>query len=51
MRLVSATHKNLQQEVQAGASARTHYRINVIDIVLPALRQRAEDLPPLCDAL
>ncbi len=52
VRLVSATHKNLQQEVQAGRFRQDlYYRINVIDIVLPPLRQRAEDLPLLCEAL
>lgn len=52
VRLVSATHKNLQQEVQAGRFRQDlYYRINVIDIALPPLRQRSEDLPALCDAL
>lgn len=52
VRLISATHKNLQDEVQNGRFRQDlFYRINVIDIVLPPLRQRSEDLPDLCDAL
>lgn len=52
VRIVSATHKNLQQEVQAGRFRQDlYYRLNVIDISVPPLRDRREDLPLLCDAL
>jgi two-component system response regulator PilR (NtrC family) len=52
VRIVSATHKNLQAEVQAGRFRQDlYYRLNVIDIAIPALRERLEDLPLLCDAL
>ena len=52
VRIVSASHKELGAEV---ASARfrqdLYYRLNVIVIGIPALRDRKEDLPDLCDAL
>lgn len=52
VRIVSATHKNLQEEVRSGRFRQDlFYRINVIDILLPPLRQRCEDLPDLCEAL
>ncbi len=52
VRIVSATHKSLDAEVQAGRFRQDlYYRLNVIEIHLPALRDRREDLPALCDAL
>lgn len=52
VRIVSATHKNLPEEVQAGRFRQDlFYRLNVIDIVIPPLRDRCEDLPLLCAAL
>jgi two-component system response regulator PilR (NtrC family) len=52
VRIVSATHKDLPAEVQAGRFRQDlFYRLNVIDIEIPPLRQRLEDLPALCDAL
>ena len=52
VRIVSATHKNLAQEVQAGTFRQDlYYRLNVIDIAVPALRERREDLPALCQSL
>ena len=52
VRIVSATHKDLQAEVQAGRFRQDlFYRLNVIDIDIPPLRQRLEDLPALCTAL
>ncbi|MES2530524.1 MAG: sigma-54 dependent transcriptional regulator [Pseudomonadota bacterium] len=52
VRIVSATHKDLQAEVQAGRFRQDlFYRLNVIEIAMPALRDRREDLPALCDAL
>lgn len=51
-RIVSATHKDLAAEVQAGRFRQDlYYRLNVIEIVVPPLRERREDLPALCEAL
>lgn len=52
VRIISATHKDLPAEVLAGHFRQDlFYRINVIDIVIPPLRERTEDLPALCAAL
>jgi two-component system response regulator PilR (NtrC family) len=52
VRIVSATHKDLQAEVQAGRFRQDlFYRLNVIEIAVPALRERREDLPALCEAV
>ncbi len=52
VRLVSATHKDLSAEVAAGRFRQDlFYRLNVIDIDIPPLRERPEDLPALCEAL
>ena len=52
VRIVSATHKELSAEVAAGRFRQDlYYRLNVIEIGVPALRERREDLPDLCQAL
>lgn len=52
VRVVSATHKDLVADVQAGRFRQDlFYRLNVIEIVVPPLRERLEDLPALCEAL
>jgi len=51
-RIVSATHKDLAAEVLAGRFRQDlFYRLNVIEIVVPPLRERRDDLPALCRAL
>jgi two-component system response regulator PilR (NtrC family) len=51
VRIVSATHKDLGAEVQAGRFRQDlFYRLNVIRIAVPPLRERAGDLPALCHA-
>ena len=45
VRLISATHKNLQDAVMEGTfRSDLFYRLNVIDIHMPSLRQRPEDI-------
>lgn len=52
VRIVSATHRDLAADVRAGRFRQDlYYRLNVIEIVIPPLRERREDLPALCQAL
>jgi two-component system response regulator PilR (NtrC family) len=52
VRIVSATHKDLAADVRAERFRQDlYYRLNVIEILVPPLRDRREDLPALCDAL
>lgn len=48
IRLITATNKNLEEEVRAGKFRQDlYYRLNVIPIFMPALRERNEDIPML----
>lgn len=52
VRLLSATHKDLGQEVEAGNFRQDlYYRINVIELKVPSLRDRKEDIPALAQEL
>ncbi len=52
IRLLSATHKDLAKEVEGGRFRQDlYYRINVIGVLVPNLRQRLEDLPALTTAI
>ncbi|WLP95263.1 sigma-54 dependent transcriptional regulator [Psychrobacter sp. M13] len=50
IRILSATHKNLSQLVAAGEFRQDlYYRINVIELKLPALNDRRDDIPALAE--
>ena len=50
MRILAATHRNLEALAKAGQFREDlYYRLNVVTILLPALRERREDLPLLMD--
>lgn len=52
VRIISASHKDLAQEVGAQRFRQDlFYRLNVIRIALPPLRERLEDLPILCQRI
>jgi two-component system response regulator PilR (NtrC family) len=49
-RFIATTNRNLEDEVKAGRFREDlFYRINVVDIHLPSLKEREEDIPLLAD--
>lgn len=50
-RVITATNKNIEEEIQEGGFREDlYYRLNVIPIRMPALRERKEDIYPLIDS-
>jgi two-component system response regulator PilR (NtrC family) len=52
VRLISATHRNLAEEVKGGAFRQDlYYRLNVIELRMPSLREMRDDIPLLASAI
>ena len=52
VRVICATHQNLRERVEQGSFRQDlYYRLNVIELRMPALRERREDIPALADNL
>ena len=49
-RLISTSSKNMQQEVDEGNfKSDLYFRLNVVTVEMPSLKERREDIPELCE--
>lgn len=51
VRVIAGSNRNVEQEISAGRfRSDLFYRLNAVSIVLPPLRERPEDIPPLAQS-
>lgn len=52
VRIISATHRNLAQMMERSEFRQDlYYRLNVIEVKMPALREMAQDIPAIADTI
>jgi len=50
VRVIAASHKNIQEQIEKGAFREDlYYRLNVVPLKAPSLKDRREDIPILCE--
>ena len=50
VRIIAATHQNLEQKIKDGSFREDlFYRLNIVSLIIPPLRERKEDILPLID--